>query len=163
MLLSILNGERTEGFYITTILRFKITSTLIQIIHYGDFNSTNPAFLIILWCLFVARLQKNQADFWKRSDIKDGPDSSPVNRSCFFPSFSSHLTGNKENFPPLSFTDFPEAKRSLHQFLKIVAWYCCWNCFTFRSNLEKSFKMQAELRKFNERTLKWILHIEIRH
>lgn len=47
MLLNILNGERTEGFKIT-ILRFKITNTLTKIIHYGDFNSTNPAFLIIL-------------------------------------------------------------------------------------------------------------------
>lgn len=140
-------------------LRFKITSTLIQIIHYGDFNSTNPALLTILWSLFFARLQKNQADFWKRRDIKDGPDSSPVNRSYFFPSFPSHLTRNKGNFPPLSFTDFPEAKRSLHQFLKIVAWYCC---FTFRSNLEKSFKAQPELEQFDGRTFRCISHIEKR-
>lgn len=57
----------------------------------------------------------------------------------------------------------PRQKRSLHQFLKIVAWYCCCNCFTFRSNLEKSFKTQPEMKWFYERTLRCILHIEIRH
>lgn len=48
MLLNILNGERTEEFKLKRILTFKITNTLTEIICYGDFNSTNPAFLIIL-------------------------------------------------------------------------------------------------------------------
>lgn len=42
----------------TRILRFKVTNTLTEIMSYRDVNRTNPASLIILWCLFIARLQK---------------------------------------------------------------------------------------------------------